>query len=76
MGLIEDICREKKMTVILSSHLLHQVQKICTRVGIMIKGKMVACGHPDQLAREKLGVGEETYSLEALYMKYFMEEHP
>lgn len=76
MGLIEDICKEKKMTIILSSHLLQQVQRICTRIGIMIKGRMVACDRPEQLAREKLGIGEETYSLEALYMRYFMEDHP
>jgi hypothetical protein len=27
----------------------------------------------DQLAEEKLGVGKESYTLEALYMKYFQE---
>ena len=73
MDLIQGICREKKMTVVLSSHLLHQAQKICNRVGIMIKGRMVACGTMDQLAEEKLGIGSEQFSLEELYMKYFQE---
>jgi ABC-2 type transport system ATP-binding protein len=71
--LIQSLCRDKQMTVLLSSHLLHQVQKICHRVGIMIKGRMVAQGPLDQLAQEKFGVGKETYSLEEIYMKYFQE---
>ncbi len=73
MEIIEGLCREKKMTVLLSSHLLHQAQKICNRVGIMIAGKMVAQGPMDRLAREKLGVGPEKYTLEEIYMKYFQE---
>ena len=74
MDLIKEICREKKMTVLLSSHLLHQAQKICDRIGIMINGRMVACGPMDILAKEKLGVGAEQYSLEEIYMKFFQEE--
>ena len=61
------------MTVLLSSHLLHLVQRICHRVGIMIKGRMVAQGPMEQLAREKLGLGKEQYTLEEIYMKYFQE---
>lgn len=71
--LIQSLCRDKKMTVLLSSHLLHQVQKICHRIGIMIKGRMVAQGSMDQLAEEKFGVGKEKYTLEEIYMKYFQE---
>jgi len=73
MELIEGLCRNKKMTILLSSHLLHQVQKICHRVGIMIKGRMVAQGPMDRLAKEKLGIGRERYTLEEIYMKYFQE---
>jgi len=73
MELIEGLCRERKMTILLSSHLLHQVQKICNRVGIMIKGQMVAQGPMDRLAKEKLGIGHEKFSLEEIYMKYFQE---
>jgi ABC-2 type transport system ATP-binding protein len=73
MELIESLCRDKNMTILLSSHLLHQVQKICHRVGIMIKGRMVAQGRLDRLAEEKLGIGQEKYTLEEIYMKYFQE---
>ncbi len=71
--LIASLCKGKKMTVVLSSHMLHLVQRICHRVGIMIKGKMVAQGPMDRLAKEKLGVGTEKYTLEEIYMKYFQE---
>ncbi len=72
-ALIESLSREKGMTVVLSSHQLNLVQKICHRVGIMIKGRMVAQGPLDRLAQEKLGLGQEKYSLEEIYMKYFQE---
>jgi len=71
--LIQSLNRERNITVLLSSHHLHQVQKISHRVGIMIKGKMVAEGSIDQLAREKFGVGGKEYTLEEIYLKYFQE---
>jgi ABC-2 type transport system ATP-binding protein len=70
---IQNLSRDKKMTILLSSHMLHQVQQICHRIGIMIKGRMVAQGAIDQLAQEKFGVGKEQYTLEEIYMKYFQE---
>ena len=71
--LISSLNRERNITVVLSSHHLHQVQKVSNRVGIMIKGRMVAEGSIDDLGREKLGFGEKEYSLEEIYMKYFQE---
>ncbi len=71
--LIQSLNEGRKITVLLSSHHLQQVQKICHRVGIMIKGKMVAEGSIEALAREKFGVGEQRYTLEEIYMKYFQE---
>ena len=71
--LIQSLSQEKKMTILLSSHMLHQVQKICHRIGIMIKGRLVAQGDMDHLAKEKFGVGKEQYTLEEIYMKYFQE---
>jgi ABC-2 type transport system ATP-binding protein len=73
MGLIESLCRDKGLTILLSSHLLHQVQKICHRVGIMISGRMVAQGPLERLAQEKLGIDQQQYTLEEIYMKYFQE---
>jgi ABC-2 type transport system ATP-binding protein len=74
MELIAQLCKEKKMTVLLSSHLLHLVQRVCHRIGIMIKGEMVAQGPMNQLAKEQLGIGKKKYTLEEIYMKYFREK--
>ena len=75
LELIQYLSREKKITVFMSSHLLGQVQKISNRVGIMLKGHLVAMGRIEDLAKEKLGVDQEHYTLEQVYMKYFKEEH-
>ena len=74
LDLIHSLSRDRKMTVFLSSHLLDQVQQICDRVGIMIKGKLVAIGPIGELAKKKLGLDDkEAYTLEEIYMKYFKE---
>ncbi len=71
--LIQSLCRDRKITMLISSHNLDQVQRISRRVGIMIKGKLVAMGPMEDLAKEKLGVGKEKFTLEEIYMKYFHE---
>jgi ABC-2 type transport system ATP-binding protein len=73
LELIGRLSREKGMTVLLCSHHLYQVQRICTRVGIMFHGRMVAQGSMEQLGRDRLGAGREEHSLEEIYMKYFRE---
>ena len=73
LDLIQSLSREKNITIFLSSHLLDQVQRICDRVGIMIKGDLVAMGPIEELAKKKLGVDKEHYTLEEIYMKYFKE---
>ncbi|OGP91617.1 MAG: hypothetical protein A2156_15195 [Deltaproteobacteria bacterium RBG_16_48_10] len=74
LDLIRSLSRDRKITVFLSSHLLDQVQRICDRVGIMIKGKLVAIGPIEELAKKKLGLDDkEDYTLEEIYMKYFKE---
>ncbi len=73
LDLIRSLSREKNITVFLSSHLLDQVQRISDRVGIMIRGNLVAVGPIHELAKAKLGVDKEQYTLEEIYMKYFRE---
>jgi ABC-2 type transport system ATP-binding protein len=73
LDLIHSLSRERNITIFLSSHLLDQVQRICDRVGIMIRGNLVAIGPIQELAKKKLGVEKEHYTLEELYMKYFKE---
>jgi len=50
LDLIRSLARDRGVAVLLSSHLLHQVQSVCDRVGIFVSGRMVASGRPDELA--------------------------
>lgn len=72
LDLIVGLAREKNISVLLSSHLLHQVQRICDRVGIMRKGSLVDTGSLSELAK-KMGDGRESAGLEEIYMHYFQE---
>ncbi|KWX76430.1 ABC transporter ATP-binding protein [Paenibacillus riograndensis] len=50
--LISDLSRNEGITVLLSSHQLQQVQQICDRVGLFVKGRLIACGDIATLSRE------------------------
>lgn len=47
--------KEEGITILLSSHLLHQVQAVCDRAGLFYKGKMALSGTVADLARKVLG---------------------
>jgi len=49
LELITGLNREHGITIMLSSHLLHQVQQICHRIGIIVKGRMIVQGDVDKL---------------------------
>ena len=51
----------KTHTVILSSHILSEVQAVCSQVLILSKGHLVAVGAPEQLA-EKLNPGSRLHA--------------
>jgi len=57
LSIIKNMAKQK-VTVVISSHQLHQVQKICTQVGIFSKGKLVASGSVDKLGREAFRKGK------------------
>jgi ABC-2 type transport system ATP-binding protein len=57
LALIANMAKQK-VTIVLSSHQLQQVQKICTRVGILAKGHLVAEGSIAELGREAIGGGK------------------
>lgn len=47
------------ITILLSSHLLHQVQEVCDRVGLFHKGHLALLGTVEELAQRVLGGGYE-----------------
>ncbi len=50
LSLILKLSREKGLTVLLSSHHLHQVQQVCDRVGIFVNGELQVEGDIDTLS--------------------------
>ena len=46
--LIKRLAKEGK-TIILASHLLDEVEKVCSHVAILQKGKLIAAGHVDEV---------------------------
>jgi ABC-2 type transport system ATP-binding protein len=55
LALIRRLADERGVTVLLSSHLLHQVQSVCDDVAIFIGGRVVAMGTPHELAARTTG---------------------
>jgi ABC-2 type transport system ATP-binding protein len=55
LDLIQSLAHDNGVTVLLSSHLLHQVHQVCDRVAIFNKGRILAQGRMAQLAEELAG---------------------
>jgi len=55
---------QKGTTVVLCSHQLYQVQKVCHSIGILSKGKMVIEGPMDKIGRDALARGRYTIEVE------------
>ena len=51
--LVERLRSDQGVTVLLSSHLLHQVEQVCDRIGIFVRGRLVAVGHGRRAGRRR-----------------------
>jgi ABC-2 type transport system ATP-binding protein len=60
LELIVGLSKEDGLTVLFSSHMLHQVQKVCDRVGIFVNGKLLAEGDVPTLAQKLFSHGSIT----------------
>ncbi|MFZ2331193.1 MAG: ABC transporter ATP-binding protein [Atribacterota bacterium] len=54
LKLITKVNREENITIFLCSHLLYQLQKICTKIGIFSKGKMIVMGSMEEISKKIL----------------------
>jgi len=54
LDLLRGLVRDRGMAILLSSHLLNQVQSVCDRIGIFAAGRMIGQGTLAELA-EKVG---------------------
>ncbi|QEC74756.1 ABC transporter ATP-binding protein [Mucilaginibacter ginsenosidivorax] len=55
LALIKQLSRQQGLTVLLSSHHLHHVQQVCDRVGIFVKGQLLAQGDIGALSGQLFG---------------------
>jgi ABC-2 type transport system ATP-binding protein len=55
LALIQALARDNGVTVLLSSHLLHQVHQVCDRVAIFNAGRILAQGRMAELAEQLAG---------------------
>ncbi|HRE52714.1 MAG TPA: ABC transporter ATP-binding protein [Flavitalea sp.] len=62
LSLIRRLSKQQGLTVLLSSHHLHQVQQVCDRVGIFVGGRLLVEGDMETLSRNLFG--EESYVLQ------------
>lgn len=60
LDMIRDL-KSEGITILLSSHLLYQVQAVCDRVGLFNRGRMVLSGSVPELARKVLGRAYRIY---------------
>ena len=51
-ALIRELSVKDGRTILISSHELYQIQEISDRVGIFVKGRMIACGRIDELGQQ------------------------
>ncbi len=56
LKIIRDL-KDENITVLLASHLLHQVQSVCDRVGLFNQGRMAISGTVEELAQKYMKGG-------------------
>ncbi len=62
LDLLRRLVEERQMAILLSSHLLNQVQSVCDRIGIFAAGRLIGQGSMDDLAHR---FGDDTAHVEA-----------
>ncbi|MEK4250777.1 ABC transporter ATP-binding protein [Paenibacillus sp. FSL W7-1287] len=68
LELISQLSKEEGITVLLCSHHLHQVQQVCDRVGLFVKGELVACGNIHQLSQ---AINQDSLTTIELEIKHY-----
>ena len=66
LALIRRLADERGLAILLSSHLLSQVQQLCDRVGIFSRGRLIAEGALADLAMQ---AGDASLPLDEVYRR-------
>jgi ABC-2 type transport system ATP-binding protein len=66
--LIQQLSRHEKRSVVICTHNLDEAERLCDRVAVMEKGRIVAMGTPAELRRQLGGALELTLEVEPSYI--------
>jgi ABC-2 type transport system ATP-binding protein len=75
---IENLAKEKNMTIIITTHYMDEADKLCDRLAIIDRGKIVVLGSPKQLKKDLGGdiirLKAQTLDLDALKKLPYVKE--
>lgn len=57
--------KNKRTTIVYTSHMMEEAQKLCTSIAIIDKGKIITCGKTDELINQYPGINK----LEDIFLK-------
>lgn len=60
--------KEEGKTIVMSTHIMSEAQKLCDRIAIIVDGRLVACGTLNQLLEET-----KTEDLEDAFFEYYRQ---
>lgn len=70
--LVVDLIRDyhrRGNTILFCSHVLSDVERICTRIGLMHQGRLATITSPEELARMPVEPGQAKTPLETLFLQ-------
>jgi ABC-2 type transport system ATP-binding protein len=71
MEYLRDLARAHKVTVLFSSHILHDIEVLCRRVAAIHYGRLIACGDIEVLKRE-----HSVATMDDLYLALVRKQQP
>lgn len=70
LGILVEELGQRGCTVVISSHLVEDIERMADTVAIMEAGRIVACGPVDAVKSEAAGGGMDSVSLEQAFFAY------
>lgn len=73
-GYLESIRAREGVTTLLTTHDMHEAERLCSRVAIMRNGQIIALGTPDELISATRKSTENRWTLEEVFLQLAEEE--
>ena len=66
--------KERGKSILLSSHILSEVDRLCNKISIIRQGKIIESGHLDELRHLTKPIDGVEATLEDLFMKHYKND--